>query len=144
MKTNEPPRVPDNRVSPRRGVAGYVGNVIIVPSGKAERQAALAADFSRGKPPAAPVAVIAYADLPAELQALLVDDALASLPRNDLVHLAVTLGLRGQGKSEELIAAIRGRRAQLATPPDASNEPGEGDQVGSDSDGATAAPEAQE
>lgn len=88
MKPQMPPLVRANDVLPHRGVAGYAGVVQV-----------LGAAVQEFAPPAAVDAVVvgpATGDI-------------ESLPRPALVRLAISLGLKGSGKNDELIAAIRER-----------------------------------
>lgn len=92
MKLQPPPIMPAQDVLAHRGVAGYVGVVQVVGS-------PAPTEFSPA-PAATDVAIAPAAGEDPE-----------SLPRPMLVRLAVSLGLKGSGKSEDLVAAIRALRA---------------------------------
>ncbi len=96
MPQATPPQVTPQHVPRRHGIAGYRGPVVIVDP------------CLDGVPLAPPSGVDARDLTPTDSPA---DDGLESLSRQQLVQLAVSLGLKGRGKSADLIRAIRGARA---------------------------------
>ncbi len=96
MPQATPPRVPPQNVPRRHGIAGYRGPVVIV-------------DPELDGVPLVPSDEADARDLVPD--AVQPGDDLESMPRRRLVQLALSLGLKGSGKSADIIRAIRGAGA---------------------------------